>query len=94
MAPKIAQIKCINKTDRFNPHERISHVGGFVNSQWKLTLEDAIGKIERGEWNFWVHVQGKSVWVKVETSRYGHKYLKTQDDGEAENNLLYLPECP
>jgi hypothetical protein len=34
------------------------------------------------------------VWVKVEVSRYGHKYLKTEADGEGENNLLSLPECP
>ena len=43
------QIKCINRTERMNPHERISHVGGYDGSQWKLTLNDAIGKIESGE---------------------------------------------
>jgi hypothetical protein len=24
----------------------------------------------------------------------GHKYLKTESDGEQPNNLLSLPECP
>ena len=94
MAAKVAQIKCINKTDRFSPHERISHVGGYVTSAWKLTLDDAVEKIERGEWSFWVHVHGKSAWVVVAFSRNGRKYLRTGGDAEEDNNLLYLPECP
>src|SRR5262245_26870558 len=76
--PQTAQIKCVNKRDRPNPHERITHVGGFGTSRWKLTQEDAIGKIERGEWNFYVALPGssKSVWVEVATSRFGNKYLR------------------
>jgi hypothetical protein len=31
--------------------------------------------------------------VIVGTSRYGHKYLKTEADGEQPDNLLSLPEC-
>jgi Protein of unknown function (DUF3892) len=88
-----AQIRCINKTNRFNPHERISHIGGFVTSHWKLTLDDAISKIERGEWQFYVDVGGKGVWIVVAVHN-GRKYLKTQADGQQPNNLLSLPECP
>jgi hypothetical protein len=91
---KNAQIKCISKTDRDSAWERISHVGGQGAKPWKLTLDDAIGKIERGEWNFYVSVDGESVWVEVAVSRYGNKYLKTVPDGEMPNNLLSLPECP
>lgn len=94
MAKQTVQIKCINKTDRPNPHERITHVGGFTDRQWKITQQSAIDHIESDEWSFWVSVGGKSVWVVVGTSRYGNKYLKTQDDGEDQNNLLSLPECP
>lgn len=89
-----AQIKCINKDDRYNPYERITHVGGFATKNWKLTTADAIQKIERSEWQFYVSVGGKSVWVEVATSRYGNKYLKTEADGDEPNNLLSLPECP
>jgi hypothetical protein len=89
-----AEIKCINKNDRYDPTERITHVGGFTDKRWKLTQEDAIGKIERNEWQFYVKVDGKTVWVIVATSRFGNKYLKTENDREHENNLLSLPECP
>jgi Protein of unknown function (DUF3892) len=91
---KTCQIKCINKLDRFNPHERITHVGGYETKPWKITQQEAIDYIEKNEWKFFVRVDGKSVWVVVALSRFGHKYLKTEDDGEDQNNLLSLPECP
>ncbi len=91
-----AQIKCVTKRDRPNPHERITHVGGYGASPWKLTQEDAIGKIERREWSFYVSLPGanKAVWVEVGISRYGNKYLRTQGDDDTRNNLLSLSECP
>ncbi len=94
MSTQTAQIKCINKQDRANPWERITHVGGFGDKRWKITQQDAINHIEAGRWKFYVSVGGKSVWVVVETSRFGNKYLKTEADFGEKNNLLSLPECP
>ena len=95
MAKNTAQIKCINKSDRENPWERITHVGGFTDKQWKITQSEAIQFIESGEWEFWVKPPtADSVWVVVSTSRFGNKYIKTSADGEHPNNLLSLPECP
>lgn len=94
-ATKTCQIKCINKSDRTNPHERITHVGGYETKPWKITQEEAIAYIETREWRFWVKPpNADSVWVEVAVSRFGNKYLKTSADGEHPNNLLSLPECP
>lgn len=89
------QIQCINKSDRYDPHERILFVGGVYNGQrWKLSQPDAIAGIESAKWAFFVQVNGRSVWVIVAVSQYGNKYLKTEADGDHPNNLLSLPECP
>lgn len=89
-----AQIQCINKTNRYSAHDRISHVGGTYPNRWKLTQEQAIAAIESGQWQFYVSVNGHAASVIVSRSASGHKYLKTQNDGEQPNNLLSLPECP
>jgi hypothetical protein len=89
-----AQIECITKNDRFNPYERITHVGGTAGGGWKISQPDAIAYIENGTWKFWVHADNKSVWVVVATSRFGNKYIKTEPDGDAPDNLLSLPPCP
>jgi hypothetical protein len=90
------QISCINKTPRQDAHDRIKSVGGINpdGSRWKLDQPAAIAAVAAGKYQFYVSVNGKSVWVVVATSAHGHKYLKTQNDGEQPNNLLSLPECP
>ena len=88
------QITCINKSDRMNPHERITRVGGgTLLTQWRKSQEQAIWDIEAGRNRFYVSVGGASVWVIVATSGYGNKYLKTENDGEQPNNLLSLRPC-
>lgn len=88
---KQAQIKCINKDDRYNPYERILYVGG---DDWKISLSAAIQHIEAGRWEFFVErPTGDKVRVIVAQSPYGNKYLKTESDGDEPNNLLSLPEC-
>ena len=50
------EIKCINKQDRYDPSERITHVGGLNDdmSRWKLTQKEAIEGIDNGKWEFYV----------------------------------------
>jgi hypothetical protein len=90
------QIQCINKSDRYNHHERIKNVGGVTadGTRWKLTEDQAIQGIEAGKWSFFVSAQGRTVDVIVTTSAAGRKYLKTVADGQSPDNLLSLPECP
>ncbi len=95
MAGPWYQIMCINKRDRDNAWERITHVGGVAGGQrWKQTQEQTIQEIESGAFRFFVSVKGDSVPVEVATSRFGNKYIKTTSDGDLPNNLLSLPECP
>lgn len=89
------EIKCINKSDRFNPHERIRAIGG-VNpdgTNWKLSQGEAVQAIKTGKYEFYVKRQGLAIDVIVAQSRYGNEYIKTIADGESPNNLLSLYEC-
>ena len=90
------EVKCINKTNRSSPHERISHIGGIhpISGSWKLELNKAISLIENDGWSFYVNVNRQKVKVIIAKSAQGNKYLKTENDGEQPNNLLSLPECP
>lgn len=90
------QVDCINKQDRENPWERITHIGGpnADKTRWKLTQQQAIEGIESGKWDFYVgDTVLTGVKVIVAVSQHGNKYIKTESDGEEPNNLLSLPEC-
>lgn len=88
------EIKCINKSNRTDPHERIENVGGIHDGKrWKCSVAEAIVGIEAKKWSFWTAGGGKAVRVVVATHN-GNKYLKTEADGIHPNNLLALPECP
>jgi len=83
------QVKCINKTDRQNRHERIRNIGG----DWGVIPESqAIWDIEHGAFSYHVKVGNNDVRVIIAT-HLGRKYLKTEADTTFVDNLLALPEC-
>jgi len=76
------------------PHERITHVGGYETSHWKIPLNEAIRKIESGELACFVQAHRTTVRVVVAISPSGKKYLKAVIDGDQPDTLLRLPERP
>ncbi len=86
------QITCITKRgDHYNPHERISHIGN-QNAGWRLTEASAIQRIEIRQDSFYTLVNGREAEIVVATHE-SRKYLKTDADGYAPNNLLALKDC-
>jgi Protein of unknown function (DUF3892) len=69
------EVLCINKSDRFDPHERILGSGGrnADGTVWALSQKDAIDGIESDKWSFYVRRGVHMVSVIVSKSRYGHK---------------------
>lgn len=92
------QVTCINKRDRQDPYERIISIGGVQDGvRWKRSQVDAIQDVNRDPTAYFVrdrHNPPHTVWVIVRTSARGNPYLTTQADGDSQNNLLSLPECP
>ena len=89
------EISFINKSDRFNPYERILNVGGVHadGTRWKLSQTEAIHSIVQDTYSFYVRQGGKILYVFI-ASQSGWEYLKTTTDGEQLDALLSLPECP
>jgi hypothetical protein len=91
----LREIRCINKSDRYNAHERIINIGGLNYDQttWKISVSEAIKGIKNGTWEFYVNRAGLRVNVIIAKTSEGNEYLKTQSDSIETNNLLELPEC-
>lgn len=92
------QIKCINKPNRDSPVEHITHVGGFGNQAWKLSVEEVMRRIEsRGadHEDFYVKVgTNEADVIVVQATAHKRKHIRTTPDLTKVDNLLSLPECP
>ncbi|WP_277209237.1 DUF3892 domain-containing protein [Isoptericola croceus] len=62
-----------------------------VKDQWVESAETAIKNIELGRARYYVPWQSGSTWIKVVNGTTG-KYLRTDRDGTARNNLDDLPD--
>lgn len=90
------QVQCIVKEaysqDRYHSIQAIGGTSG--GTRWSMTKDAAIQAIESRTESFYVEQPvGHRVGIVVAT-RLGRKYLKTERDGEAPDNLLSLPNCP
>ena len=89
------QITCITKPDRMNRHEHITHVGN-PSVPWVWPREQVIESINQGTNTFYVldPISGKRADVGVRVESNKSPYLQTYSDGDWNNNLLSLDECP
>lgn len=83
------QVTCINKQPRNNPHEGITHLGGY---NWWWTRDQVIHAIESGMHTFFTQVNGDRVDIGVYKGPHG-PYVRTYSNGHWSDNLLSLAEC-
>ena len=89
------QVGCVRRRGPTEPQGSILGIGGrYANgSPWYLSEAEAIERIQKDKWKFYVCAGVKRVKVKV-AKREGREYLRTDPNTTAANSLEYLPPCP
>lgn len=89
------QVTCITKPQPLSPHEHITHLGNPA-VPWKWTREEVIASIDAKTNTFFVidPRSGKRSDVGVVRPVGKAPYLRTYADGDWNNNLLALNQCP
>jgi hypothetical protein len=89
------QVTCITKPNTQSPHEHITHLGN-PKAAWKWTREQVIASIDAKTNTFFVidPYKGKRAEVGVVRPAGCPAYLRTHADGDWNDNLLSLDQCP
>jgi hypothetical protein len=89
------RIACIEKPYPLSPHDHITHVGN-PTAGWKWPREKVIASIEEKTNTFYVIdlYSGKRSEVGVVRPGGRPAYLRTHADGDWNDNLLSLDQCP
>jgi hypothetical protein len=89
------RITCITKPHPQSAHEHITHVGN-PTTNWMWRREDVITSIDAGTNTFYVvdPVSGLRSDVGVVRPDGRAAYLRSYADGDWNNNLLSLNQCP
>lgn len=89
------QITCIVKPHPQSLHEHITHVGNPA-AQWIWPREKVIESIDSNTNTFYVldPASGRKAYVGVVREAGKQPYLRTHADGQWNNNLLSLNQCP
>jgi Protein of unknown function (DUF3892) len=91
------QVTCITKPRPLDPHEHITHVGNpHANPPWRWTREQVIDSIDRRTNTFYVIDARTGRRADIAVFRQAGKvpFLRTHADGDWNDNLLSLPQCP
>jgi hypothetical protein len=90
------QVTCITKPHPQSPHEHITHLGN-PSANWIWTREQVIASIEANTNTFYVldpHTGRRADVGVVHPDGGRAPYLQTYADGDWNNNLLSLNQCP
>jgi hypothetical protein len=89
-----AQVTCIVKPNPQSAHEHITHLGN--PSRWMWPREQVMASIEDKSNTFFVldPATGKRADIGVVREPGKAAYLRTYADGQWNNNLLSLNQCP
>jgi hypothetical protein len=89
------KVTCITKPNPQSPHEHITHLGNPA-ANWKLTREQVIASIDARTNTFFVidPRNGKRADVRVVRPAGRPAYVRTYTDGDPDDNLLSLNQCP
>jgi hypothetical protein len=91
------RVNCITKLHPQGTHEHITHLGNpLSNPPWKWTRDQVIESIDANTNSF--HVvdpkNGKIAYVAVRRPVGRPAYVQTFADGDWNDNLLSLSQCP
>ena len=89
------QITCITKPNPQSQHEHITHLGNLAGG-WKRAREEVITIIDAKTYSFFIldPINDKRSDVRVVRPAGQAPYLRTYADGNWNNNLLSLAQCP
>ena len=88
------RITAVDRRVHGSPQLRIRAVAGIRpdGTPWRMTVEQVVNAIGRGERFYVEEPRGDAVDVLVSHTETGRVYLRTEADGDIPNNLLALPE--
>jgi hypothetical protein len=88
------RITAVQRHTAGSPKTRIRAVGGVRpdGTSWRMTTDEAIKAIRRGERLYVEEPAGDPVDVTVSHTAGGREFLRTVADADVPNNLLALPE--
>ncbi|HEU4684372.1 MAG TPA: DUF3892 domain-containing protein [Nitrospira sp.] len=89
------QVTCMTKPNPDGPHEEITHIGSMKGT-WKWRREQVIASIELGTNTFYVLDPRTNKRSEVGVVRRPGQppYLRTHVDGNWNDDLLALTQCP
>ena len=88
------QVDCIVRAFRTAPHSRIHMIGGIdAGVYWRLSQDEAIAGMERGQWSFYIMLKNKPEPIVIVATSEGWKFLACRVNGVITDDLLWLPEC-